>query len=649
MASVATHRRIDDCLSVRAGRLFVEGIEAAELARRFGTPVYVVSEDQLRRNARRFSRVFAERWTDGPVEILPALKANTALATRAVLSQEGLGCDAFGSAELWAALRAGVDPARLSVNGSIKDAALIEAALGAGAKITLDSVEEFALVREVSARMGVAARVRVRLRPVVTDVVEPSDFFDDEVSTGRAIADYKAGIPTEDLLALDPSWVHDDRVRLVGAMVHFARHTASPDAWGAMARAFVGTVARLSEAWGGWVPEELDLGGGLPTPRDPTGRLLSRLSARTDDAPPLETFADHITGGLREELQVRGLPITGVGLEIEPGRGLYADAGVHLATVRHVKRETAPEPRTWIEVDSSEAFLPDSLIEHNRWRVIVADHADEEPSILADVVGRSCGFDVMAPRVALPEIEAGDVIAFLDTGAYQDAASSNFNAMPRPATVLVRGDRAEVVKRAETVEDVFRRDAIPARLEPIAGGGSPASDASERSGGRLVDLASEHRRQADEPRVLRVDHVSVTCVDLDRSIRFYGTVLGLPMRGRGRSDGSELSELVGLPGVVIEWAEFELGRGQILELLRYVSPAGRPVSQRPCDPGSGHIAFEVSGIDALDARLRAAGVEPRSAPVTIEEAGDWFGCRCLYVADPDGFPIELLERPIVRV
>jgi diaminopimelate decarboxylase len=649
MAPVETPRRIDDCLSVRGGRLFVEGIDAGELTRRFGSPLHVVSEDQLRRNARRFTRVFAERWPDGPVAILPALKANTALATRAILSQEGLGCDTFGAAELWAALRAGVDPARLSVNGSIKDASLIETALHAGAKVTLDSVEEFALIREIAARMDVAARARVRLRPVVSDVGEPSDFFDDEVPTGRAIGDYKAGIPTEDLLALDPSWAHDRRVRLVGAMVHFARHTASPDAWGAMARAFVGTVARLSEAWGGWVPEELDLGGGLPTPRDPTGRLLSRLSGRAGDAPPLEAFADAITGALRGELQRSGLPVGGVALEVEPGRGLYADAGVHLATVRHVKRETTPELRTWVELDSSEAFLPDSLIEHNRWRVVATARADEAPSIVADVVGRSCGFDVMAPGVALPAVEAGDVVAFLDTGAYQDAASSNFNAMPRPATVLVRGDRAEVIRRAETVEDVFRRDAIPGRLEPIAGAAGPPPGERAEPVEDVVDLAAEHRRREGEPRVQGIHHVSITCADLDRSVRFYGTVLGLPLRGRGRSGDPELSELVGLPGVAIEWAELELGRGQILELLRYVSPEGRPVTQRSCDPGSGHFALEVSRLDELDARLRAAGFEPRSQPVTIDEPGDWYGCRCLYVSDPDGATIELLERPVVRV
>jgi diaminopimelate decarboxylase len=647
MTHVATERRIDDCLSVRDGRLLVEGVEAAELARRFGTPAYVVSEDQLRRNARRFTEAFASRWPEGPVAILPALKANTTLATRAILSQEGLGCDTFGAAELWAALRAGVEPAKLSVNGSIKDAALLETALGVGAKITLDSVEEWALAREIAARQGVEARVRIRVRPLVPDASPTSDLFGEEVPLGRAVAGYKAGIPTEELLAVNPAWARDERVRLVGAMVHFARHTASPDAWASMTHAFVATVARLSGAWGGWIPGELDLGGGLPTPRDPTGRLLSRLSARTDDAPPLEAFADAITGALRAGLRKRGLPTRGVTLEVEPGRGLYADAGIHLATVRHVKRETEPEPRVWVEVDTSEAFLPDGLIEHNRWQVVAATRADDEPRIVADVVGRSCGFDVLAPSVRLPAVAPGDVLAFLDTGGYQDAASSNFNAMARPATVLVRGDRGEVVKRAETIEDVFRRDTIPARLEPVAGG---SGEAPGPRAGELVDLTAEHRRADGEGRVVGVDHVSVTCADLDRSVRFYGEVLGLPLRGRGRSDGPGLSALIGLEGVALEWAELHLGHGRILELLRYVTPEGTPVAQRPCDPGSGHVAFEVEALDAIDARLRSAGIAPRSrAPITIEEPGDWFGCRCLYVADPDGFTIELLERPPVRV
>jgi diaminopimelate decarboxylase len=151
-------------------------------------------------------------------------------------------------------------------------------------------------------------------------------------------------------------------------------------------------------------------------------------------------------------------------LELEPGRRMYADAGIHLATVVDTKRESSPIPWRWIETDTTEMFLPDSLIEHNRWDVVVASRPDAAPIGPADIVGISCGFDLMVPSEPLPELDDGEVLAFLDTGAYQDASAANFNALPRPATVLVRGSEAEIVKRAETIDDVFARDVVPKRL-----------------------------------------------------------------------------------------------------------------------------------------------------------------------------------------
>jgi diaminopimelate decarboxylase len=132
--------------------------------------------------------------------------------------------------------------------------------------------------------------------------------------------------------------------------------------------------------------------------------------------------------------------------------------------VKNVKRQSRPIARTWIETDTSEAFLPDINIELNRWTVFASSRMDEPANTVGDVVGISCGFDMVVPDAVLPEVAEGDVLAFLDTGAYQDAGASNFNAMPRPATVLVSGDTAEVIKRAETIEDVFSRDRVPERL-----------------------------------------------------------------------------------------------------------------------------------------------------------------------------------------
>ena len=104
------------------------------------------------------------------------------------------------------------------------------------------------------------------------------------------------------------------------------------------------------------------------------------------------------------------------------------------------------------------------VLEYNLHDFILANKADSRPVKTVDIVGRSCFADRMMPEVNFPEVEAGDILAILDTGAYQEVSASNFNALPRPATVLVNGDKAEIVKRAETVGDVFRRDKVPERL-----------------------------------------------------------------------------------------------------------------------------------------------------------------------------------------
>jgi catechol 2,3-dioxygenase-like lactoylglutathione lyase family enzyme len=147
---------------------------------------------------------------------------------------------------------------------------------------------------------------------------------------------------------------------------------------------------------------------------------------------------------------------------------------------------------------------------------------------------------------------------------------------------------------------------------------------------------------------MKLDHVSVTVADLDRSIAFYRDAIGLAFLGRGESDGPDMSEITGLPEVRLEWAEFDVGDGQLLELLRYGSPVGTPLEQQTNRPGSGHIGLAVEDIDAAYRRLQASHVTVRSAPVEISEAGDWHGVRSLYAVDPDGVTIELVERPPLR-
>jgi diaminopimelate decarboxylase len=458
--------RIDDCLSIRAGHLYMEDCDAVELARRFGTPLNVVSENQLRTNARRFRGAFSAGWPGGTVNILPSIKANYSLALRRILSQEGLGCDTFGASELYAALQGGVRPELISVNGSIKDPDLIDAALEAGARITLDSARELDLVTDAVRRTGLRARIRLRVRPAYTELQEPTEFAEEEIPIFYAANAYKPGIPIDDLLPLGPQAFAADGIEVTGLMVHFGRHHRDLGVWRRMIASFVDVIDEVRAAWGGWEPSEVDVGGGFATHRDPFGRAMSRHADRPEDdyAPTIEEYASCITSALRYELERRQIETTGKTLEVEPGRSLYADTGIHLAMVRNIKRQSRPIEQRWVEVDTSEAFLPDVIVEHTRFSHVVANKANHQSETAADIVGKSCGFDLLSHSAALPEIEIGDVIAFLDTGAYQDAVSNNFNAMTRPATVLVNGTEVDVIKRAETIGEVFARDVVPKRL-----------------------------------------------------------------------------------------------------------------------------------------------------------------------------------------
>ena len=453
--------------NIRDGRLYVEELACTELAARFGTPLYVMSETRLRSNVRRLGAALAAGWPFGEARLLPSIKANPTLATRAVLTSEGVGCDTFGETELELALRAGVPPALISVNGASKSTALIRRAVAVGARITLDSGRELPVAEKAAADAGTTARVRIRLRPRLDGVEAPSDFASDGTSIREVFQSYKAGVPIDDAVALGRAALESRHIKLAGVHAHLARQTADVSLWRAQIDSFADLLAEMSASWGGWLPAEIDVGGGWPSPLDPVGRRAAQARERplpADAADYARAVADSLADALRE----RGLARDGMLLEAEPGRAVYADAGLHLATVTNIKKQRDPDRRCWIETDTSEVFMLDTTLENALFPVVSATHADAEPALLADITGISCNFDVIAPAVAVPEMAPGEVIAFLETGAYQEASAANFNGLPRPATVLVRGTTAEVVKRRETIDDVLARDSVPERLHAAA-------------------------------------------------------------------------------------------------------------------------------------------------------------------------------------
>ena len=145
-------------------------------------------------------------------------------------------------------------------------------------------------------------------------------------------------------------------------------------------------------------------------------------------------------------------------------------------------------------------------------------------------------------------------------------------------------------------------------------------------------------------KVLGLDHVSVTVADLERSLGFYRDLLGIPVFGTGVEESPSVAAVTGSATARFRYADLNLGSGQILEILQYLSPKGTPHRPSVYDPGSGHLAVRVDDLDATLVRLREAGIHPRSEPAALSEPEWWAGARVVYVTDPDGVAVELVER-----
>jgi catechol 2,3-dioxygenase-like lactoylglutathione lyase family enzyme len=144
---------------------------------------------------------------------------------------------------------------------------------------------------------------------------------------------------------------------------------------------------------------------------------------------------------------------------------------------------------------------------------------------------------------------------------------------------------------------------------------------------------------------IRLDHVSVTVADIERSLAFYHGLLQIPILGQGEDDGPPIAGTQGTVASRFRYADLGLGGGQILELLQYLRPKRRPVRPTAYAPGGGHIGFRVADLEATLRRLRRAGVPPWFRPIQLETPSWWAGARVVYVSDPDGTTVELVQRP----
>ncbi|MDJ0740251.1 MAG: diaminopimelate decarboxylase [Gammaproteobacteria bacterium] len=412
-----------DHFQYRDGRLCAEDVALDDIAERFGTPCYVYSRATLERHWHAFDSAFA----DHPHLVCFAVKANSNLAVLNLLARLGSGFDIVSVGELERVLAAGGDPGKVLFSGVGKRADEMRRALEVGIRcFNVESAAELERLDAVAADVGKVAPIALRVNPDVDANTHPY------ISTG--LRENKFGVAIDDAVELYRHAAALPHIAVSGVDCHIGSQLTDLDPFLDALERVLALVDRLDKA--GIAIDHLDLGGGL--------------GVRYDDENPPEPFeyARALLGRLRD------MPFA---IYVEPGRAIAANAGILLTRVEYLKHN---EDKDFAVIDAAMNDLIRPSLYHAWQTIVPVDEAPQGTPGVYDLVGPICETgDFLGKQRALT-LRAGSLLAVRSSGAYGFTMASNYNSRPRAAEVLVDGGDAHLVRRRETVAELFATESV---------------------------------------------------------------------------------------------------------------------------------------------------------------------------------------------
>lgn len=419
------------------GNLAINGFDTVELAKKYGTPLYVVDEDMVENNCLRYKRLIEKYFGEGSIPLF-ASKALSYVDIYRVVNRAGIGIDVVSGGELFTAKAAGFPLEKAYFHGNNKtDKDLVDALESGVGCFVVDNREELVSLNALSAKLGKRSKVILRLSPGIDPHTHKA------VSTGAVDSKFGTAIATGQALEMVKAAIALESIDFAGLHCHIGSQIFDYGPFAEAAKIMIEFIAQIKQETGVEV-RELNLGGGF-------GVRYTEEDADFDYEKVLSDIAESLNKACAE------CGVKRPRILFEPGRSIVAAAGLTLYTVGSFKNITGY--KSYVSIDGGMPDNPRYALYQSKYTALIANKAAEEKTVRATIAGRCCeSGDLIQEDAPLQPCERGDILAVLVTGAYNYSMASNYNRLPRPAIVSVgkKGDRV-VVKR-ESYEDLIKND-----------------------------------------------------------------------------------------------------------------------------------------------------------------------------------------------
>ncbi len=416
------------------------GHDTVNLAKTFGTPLYVISQDIIENSISEITSALEGEKIEYSVNYAGKAFLNTSMCK--IVKNAGINLDVVSEGELMTALISGFPASRITFHGSNKSEREITLAVNAGVGvITIDSLTEIPQVAKIAGDLGKVQTVHLRLSPGVEAHTH------EYITTGTI--DSKFGIAMADAEKAAKMCMQYPSLNLTGLHCHIGSSITTMEPFAITMEKMLTVFTQMRKD--GINLTDLNLGGGFGVVYLPTDTRFDVKAYAKTLRESLDRFAKDNPDAYIPKIIV------------EPGRFIISEAGITLYTIGTIKE--IPGMKKYLSVDGSLADNPRPALYQAEYHAVIASKYGEEATETVTIAGRACESDTLIKKIDLPAAQSGDILAVMCTGAYNYSMASNYNRLPRPAVVLLKGDKAEYMVRRETIEQVMQNDVTPSWLE----------------------------------------------------------------------------------------------------------------------------------------------------------------------------------------